>query len=517
MAVVDMEERHGNPSLTLALDTIAKKKQALVFANTKRSAEKAAEDIAAKTGLHDPELDLLSEKILKALSRPTRQCERLAKCVTKGTAFHHAGLTAKQRELVEDNFRLGKIRIIACTPSLAMGVDLPAFRTIIKDLRRFGHRGLALIPVLEYMQMAGRAGRPKYDAFGEAIIIAASKPDRDMFMDKYVNGEPEEIFSKLAVEPALRTALLSLIASNFVKTHAQVMDFFEGTFWAYQYKDLAKLEHIIGKMLTLLEEFEFIISSRNDFVSADDLESISYRATRLGKRVAELYLDPLTAHGFIIALRKASSKKLVPMSFLQLISQTLELRPLLRVRMKEYDTIQEEAASFDGNLLTNEPSAFDAEYDEYLNSVKTALFMQDWIEEKDEEELLEKYDIRPGEIRAKLDVADWLMYSLVEFSRLQEFPKVATELVKIRTRLKYGVREELLTLLRLRGIGRVRARALFRNGLKTLGAVRTAPVATVAEVIKSRSVAEDVKEQLGQKVAKVSARKRKGQKSIEGF
>src|SRR3989344_3057520 len=153
----------GNATLDLALDTINIGKQAIVFVNTKRSAEKQAEEIAGKIKTLDKDLEKISDDAKRALSRPTKQCERLAMCLKKGIAFHHAGLVAKQRELIEDNFRAGKVRIICSTPSLAMGVDLPAFRAILKDLKRYTSQGLVYIPVLEYMQMSGRAGRPKFD------------------------------------------------------------------------------------------------------------------------------------------------------------------------------------------------------------------------------------------------------------------------------------------------------------------------------------------------------------------
>src|SRR3990167_1973380 len=102
----------GNGALDLALDTMKLGKQALVFVNTKRSAEKTAEDISNKIKTNDEKLRELSENSLKALSKPTKQCERLAKCIKKGIAFHHAGLVSKQRALVEDSFRNGTIKII---------------------------------------------------------------------------------------------------------------------------------------------------------------------------------------------------------------------------------------------------------------------------------------------------------------------------------------------------------------------------------------------------------------------
>ena len=257
-------------ALSLALDTIFIGKQAFVFVNAKRSAEKTAEEIAKKikqTSQTDLVLEEISNKLLKVLSKPTKQCERLAFCAKKGIAFHHAGLHSEQREIIEDEFRKGTIKIICCTPTLAAGVDLPAFRTIIRDLKRFGHMGLNWIPVLEYLQQAGRAGRPKFDSFGESIIIAETESEKELLYEKYIKGEPEEIYSKLAVEPALRTYLLSLIASDFVNTHERIYGFFSKTFWAHQFKDMKKLQKIIDKMLFLLEEWEFIKGANNKKLS----------------------------------------------------------------------------------------------------------------------------------------------------------------------------------------------------------------------------------------------------------
>ena len=181
MKRVIIPDKTGNSVIDLCLDTIEKRKQALVFVNTRRSSEKTAEDIARKikTTKQMENLRLLSDKILGSLERPTKQCERLAACVKKGIAFHHSGLTSKQREHIEESFRNGLIKIICCTPTLAYGLDLPAFRVVIKDLKRYGMRGLAWIPVLEYLQQSGRAGRPRFDKTGESIAVASTKPEKE--------------------------------------------------------------------------------------------------------------------------------------------------------------------------------------------------------------------------------------------------------------------------------------------------------------------------------------------------
>src|SRR3989344_6698245 len=268
---MDIKQRSSHPAIDLALDTIEKGKQALVFADTKSSAEKTADDIARilRKDAKEPKKELveLSEKIYRALPSPTKQCTRLALSIKSGIAFHHAGLVSKQRELIEAAFRNGTVSIICATPTLAFGVDTPAFRVILKSLKRFsGKWGADWIPVLEYLQMAGRAGRPHFhDAYGEAIVLAKSEVEHDEIHARYIMGKPEEVFSKLAVEPVLRTYVLSLIATGFARTKRQLIDFFSRTFWAHQYQDMLQLERVIDKVLALLATWEFIDFKKQDF------------------------------------------------------------------------------------------------------------------------------------------------------------------------------------------------------------------------------------------------------------
>ncbi len=524
MREAEIRKESGDAVIDIILDTSRRGKQALVFAGTKRSAEKQAEDISKKMKIGSPELEELSEKMLHSLQKPTKQCERIAKCVKGGAAFHHAGLTRRQKELIESSFRDGRLKVICCTPTLAAGVDLPAFRAVIKDLKRYGGKfGMNYIPVLEYLQMAGRAGRPRFDSYGEAIIIAKSEHEKEEIYNKYVLGEPEEIYSKLAVEPVLRSALLSLISSGFVRSTEEIMSFFESTFWAHQFRDMEELGEKIRRMLGLLEEWGFIKSSSggSDFVSAGSIGGDAYTATILGKRVAELYVDPLTARKMSAALEKAASKEsLKPFSFLQMISSSLEMRPQLSVKAKEIEDVQMKSVEYSQFLLENEPSVYEPEYEDFLESVKTALMLQDWIDEKNEEELLESYGVRPGELKVKLENSDWLMYCAEEICRILSLKNVISEAKKARLRLKYGVKEELIPLLRLEGVGRVRARSLFRNRLKSIADVKAIDIGRLAMIVGPKTAAK-IKEQLGEKVSteeiQVPKGRRKGQLSLEKF
>jgi len=507
-------EMIGDPSIDISLDTIKIGKQALIFVNSKRSAESVAEKISKQ--VKDIKLINLSEQILHALSKPTKQCERLSKCVLNGIAFHHAGLNYKQRELIEDHFRSGDIKVIAATPTLAYGLDMPAFRAIIRDLKRYGGRwGQQPIPVLEYLQMAGRAGRPGKEDYGEAICLAKDETEEKAIKDTFIDGEPEEIFSKLAAEPVLRTYVLSLIATEFCLTKESLYNFFGKTFYAYQYGEIQGIVSLINKILLKLEEWEFLEGELSEFKSADEVGKL--KATKLGKRVAELYLDPLTANQIMIGLRKANSLDPDEFSFIHLASSTIELRPLFKAKAKDNDFLQEKINKKEENFLVEEPSLYDDEYDEFLDSIKTSIVFDEWMEEIDERELLEKFEVRPGEFNVKLERIDWILYCAEEFARMMRFTNLLSLIKKTRFRIKNGVREELITLLKLKNIGRVRARKMFNNGIKDIGEVKKVSFETLAQLI-GKKTAKDIKEQVGEKVdVQVKENKRKGQISLNDF
>ena len=321
----------------------------------------------------------------------------------------------------------------------------------------------------------------------------------------------------------LRTYLLSLISSGIIRDEQSMQDFFSKTFWAYQFEDMDKLDEIMGRMLLLLEEWEFVkvanSENNNGFVSADQLNNQSnkklLRPTLLGKRVSELYLDPLTARHLLDSLKNYNQNK-NSFSLLQMICHTLEMRPLLRIKVKEQDKIQEALVKNYHFLLKEEPSAYDLEYSEFMNSIKTTLFFNSWIDEKDEDYLMENFHIRPGEIRMKLETADWLLYGCEEMSKILDYKDTIRDLRKLRVRVKNGVREDLLLLLKLKSIGRVRARKLVNNGLKNLGDIKKIDLASLSQIIGNK-LAIDVKKQLGEEVKEIPKGTRKGQLSIAKF
>ncbi len=482
-------------------NTLELNKQALVFTSTRKNAESLAERLCktVKSKLKKDDqykLASLYKETENVLEYPIQQCKKLGACIKSGVAFHHAGLLGKQKNLIENNFRNGLIKTIVATPTLALGVNLPAFRVLVRDAKRYYQGiGSSYIPVLEYKQFVGRAGRPTYDTFGESILLAKSEGDAKDLIKRFIFGQPEEITSKLALEPVLRMHTLALIASEFCSSEESIFEFFGKTFYAFHYGDIGVVRENIHEILDQLLNWNLIARNRSNL-----------NATRIGKRVSELYIDPLTAYEFLNALKVYKKKQVTEFSSLQLISSSLEMRPLQSVRVFETLDIEKTILERNRQILQQIPEEYDLEFEEFLESVKSALMFDSWINESTEDQLLTKFKLAPGELYGKLQIIDWLMYSLHELALLSGYKDILNPLRKLRIRLKYGIKEELVPLVKLKGIGRIRSRKLFNKGMGSLDKLRKVSLERLSEIVGLK-VATEIKKQLGEKIEKIKDEK----------
>lgn len=497
----------GDPVASLVEDCLSGSGQALIFVNTRRASESLAKSLSpvVRRFITDSRE---ARKISKALSsedeEPTLIGKQLASCMKSGVAFHNAGLSNAQRRRVEEHFREGKIRCAVATPTLAAGINLPARMVIVRDTGRFDtNYGYSAIPVLEVKQMCGRAGRPKYDSFGEALLVARDEEHASFLLENYILGEPEEVYSKLGTEPALRSHVLAAVATGSAESEEAIAEFFEHTFLAVQ-TEIAYLREVLDRILDFLEENEMVRRERNG----------SLKATFFGKRVSDLYLDPQSAVTFKNALSKLDGGS--SFGILHAIAATTEMQTLY-LRQKDYEWVEELLEERRSELLIEVPDDL-AQYEFFLSELKTAALIDDWIEEKSEESIERRFGIGPGDIRNKMDIAEWMAYSMDQLSAI--FRREAHPLIEpIVTRIRYGVKQELLDLVKLRNIGRVRARTLFNSGLRSIENVRTASLEAIAALPGiGKKLAQLIKRELGQEEeAKVSERSEGGQKQLSDF
>ncbi len=483
---IPLDKLHSDSVLNVLQNTHAIGKQSITFVSSRRSAESLATKCRLKLGTGDVlKLKEVSEKILNVLEKPTPQCEKLAKTILFGSAFHHAGLLNEQRHIIEKEFRNGTIKNIFATPTLAMGVDLPAFRVIVRDLKRYDfEEGINnWIKVLEYKQLAGRAGRPKYEQWGEAVTLASSDDEKEFIRKKFIDGEVEEIYSKLSHEPTLRMHMLSLISQNVIKSEQGVMNFFNQTFYAKQYGNLKELQIKIRSVLDELESCQFIQYNGTDIT-----------ATKLGIRVSQLYLDPYSAQKLLLAIRNSKNSLIEPISILHAICTAIEMKPLLGLSQNDYSELSQNF-DFDKELLLfKSPSPYSYEFEEFIRAYKTASLFDAWICEKPEESIMIEYSIKPGDLRSKIANADWLLYSLGELSRIEDNKNMLSQVNSLRIRLKYGIKSELLALIKYSDIGRVRSRILFNAGIKNSKDIRNTPMEVLGRLIGHKTALKLLKQ-----------------------
>lgn len=461
----------------LAADTVGEGGQALIFVGTRRSAQAVA--IAASKDIQklltQKERDSLAgiaKSVEGALGEPTRTCKLLAECVRKGTSFHHAGLHHAQRKHIEDAFRKNLIKVIAATPTLAAGVNLPSRRTIIRDYKRYEPPfGSQNISVLEYKQMCGRAGRPKYDKYGEAVLIAKTEDERDALFEDFVYAEPERITSKLATEPALRSHVLASIASGYVTSLKSMLDFIGQTFFSYQYS-ASRVANIVEQVLDFLKE-EGMIAQHGERLSA----------TPFGERVSMLYIDPMSAVVLRDGLKQATLIQPTELSFLHLICHTPNME-LLYLRSRDYTDLDLFASDHAAEFLAPVPDQWNEpeRYEYFLAELKTVRMLQAWLGEKYEDDIHEQFGVGAGDIRRIADTAEWLLYSTYELAKLFKAGRVMPMLHGLEERMRYGIKEDLLELVQLRGIGRVRGRSLFKASYRKLADIKRASEQELARV-----------------------------------
>lgn len=446
--VINVTEPPANHLARLALAEKNGKGQALFFVSTRPSTQALAKLLAPVVRAHlTPEevvqCKALSEKVLKALPVPTHQCRLLAECVAQGVAFHNAGVEGTQRALVEDAFKHARcIKIITATTTLAVGLDMPASWVVVRDLKRFSGGFSDYLTKMEVSQMAGRAGRPKFDSKGTAVLMCQPRELRAV-RDKYVFGALEDLYSQLSSEPILRFHALALVASGYAASFEKLFEFFHSTFYAHQYGEVEQLLSVVEKVVGQLKDMDFLRERKGQLL-----------ATPAGKRVAELYVDPLSAHGFI----QSMAKPMDDFGFLMVLQRATESRPLLTVKRAEEQVLWDEWFA---------RAADDASDEESLQRYKSAKLLHAWINEKSEDAVLEELDVPPGVLHGRVKIQEWLSYAYSELAYLLNQSTALSVARPMRKRLQYGVKDELLPLIALRGVGRVRARRLFDKGIRT--------------------------------------------------
>lgn len=426
--------------------------QALSFVSTRRFTEALATYVSGKlkkkiTPEQKENFKEVAEKLLevpeKKGSRPTSTCERLAEAAENGAVFHHAGLFSEQKEIIEDEFRNGNILMIAATPSLMYGVNLPSKYVVIRDYTRWTSQGPQSIPVFDYEQMSGRAGRPQYDNTGYSYLIAKSMEEAIDLEERYVNGDVEPTNSKLIEnKDAVFKQIIAQVASTLAKTPEDLQDFFRKTFYGYQMTSNPSMSFFAEDSLKFEIEsaLEFLLQNRIIQATPEGLKT-----TPFGNLIAKSNYSVETA--VKIKEYATNAEHIDPNELIYHLAQTPDL-PLISFKgRKSKDPVREKLASSGLFAL------------DIGNPEATTVSLIEWINERNEYEIENAYNVYSSSTRRAAYEASLLIKFTKNTMEVLGKYNFSKDLDFLSARLYYGVKEDIIPLVvGVKRLGRKRAR-----------------------------------------------------------
>jgi activating signal cointegrator complex subunit 3 len=156
------------------LEAVDQEYQVMIFVHSRKDTAKTAKELI-ELGKADGSIDQFAPDDSITGEFKKAKNKDLAQLLSFGFGVHHAGMLRSDRNLVERLFKMGALKVLISTATLAWGVNLPAHTVIIKGTQIYDakHGGFVDIGMLDIMQIFGRAGRPQFDTSGEGFIITS--------------------------------------------------------------------------------------------------------------------------------------------------------------------------------------------------------------------------------------------------------------------------------------------------------------------------------------------------------
>ena len=462
-------------------DSLNESAQMLTFVSTRRFTESLAQNMAKKISRYLPDgkreiFKNIAEEILEVPKRrntlPTEVCYKLAECIENGIAFHHAGLFDKQKEIIEEEFVKGNLLMITATPSLMYGVNLPSKNVVIRDYNRWTDQGQINIPVFDYEQMSGRAGRPGFDTEGHSYLLAKTYDEAFNLEEFYVHGEIEVTNSKLIDnDDAVLKQIITQVSSGFAKDMDELIEFFNKTFYGFQ------ISHTYNTMSFGFsdESIKYEISSALEYLIQNGI----IRLTPSGLQT--------TPFGTLISRNNYAVKTAVKLKdYSNMMGDEFNIGSLIYEISKTYD-MPKINAKFKANKdnIKEVLSRYDVYVSFVQNDESTAASLIEWINEHKEYEIENYLKVYAASTRRASYEASNLVKYYYDICEVLGNYKFLNEIDKLSSRLYYGVKEELIPLvIGIKRLGRQRARSLvdaFGTNLSNVPATELMKVEGIGE------------------------------------
>ncbi|ESZ99534.1 DEAD/DEAH box helicase [Sclerotinia borealis F-4128] len=385
----------------------------------------------------------------------------LEKTVPMGVAFHHAGLTTEERDLVAAAYDEGVLKVMVATCSLAAGINLPARRVILHGARM----GSDLVGPSMLRQMRGRAGRKGKDEIGETYLCC-QKSDLEAVAELMEAEIPSVESCLVPGKRGVKRALLEVIATKLATGSDSIDDYVKKTL-LYHMIDQEELRSMVEMTLKDLLENQLV----------EQTQSYSYEATRLGLAIVASSLAPEDGLFVHKELRKSLEAFVLDGEMHVLYTftpvQAMQGNINWQVFRKEVDILDESNLRVLGGSM-KESTPEEIEIARVYKRFYTALQLRDLCNEMPVYAVARKYDLPRGTIQNLAQTCHGFAAGMIKFCEKMDWGALAAVLDHFSDRLKAGAKSDLLALAEITFIKSRTARIFWDNGYKTVGAVAAA-------------------------------------------
>ena len=199
-----------------------------------------------------------------------QQFHTLRRLLQKGISFHHSGVLPLLKEVVEILFTKGYIKLLFCTETFAVGINMPTKTVIFTGLSKYDDStgGMRLLRTDEYIQMAGRAGRRGKDPIGTVIYLPEREPPSVAEMRSMLKGGKPQVQSRMDFH-------YDFLLKTLQNQNMKWMDILENSYWNKQH------------MLSIQAE-ERHIADLNQILSTNKVDEIAQQELDEKERLEEL-------------------------------------------------------------------------------------------------------------------------------------------------------------------------------------------------------------------------------------
>ncbi|KAH8815069.1 DEAD/DEAH box helicase [Xylogone sp. PMI_703] len=501
--ILPSEYKELNPPLinavvSLANETVRAGYGVLIFSSSRAGCERDALIISrVLPPLEEVDIDAMERRLdlLRDLAATSTGMDSvLERTVPFGVAFHHAGMTTEERDLVSLAYEAGTIKAVVATCSLAAGLNLPARRVILHGARM----GSDIVGPAMLRQMRGRAGRKGKDEVGETYLCC-NQNDLEAIAELMEADLPDVESYLSSGEEEFKRALLEVITIKLATNIDTIEDYAMKTFLSLS-ADQSRLTALIQEALRQLE--------RDSLITVDPLTE--YAPTLLGQAIVFSSFAPddgLFIHnelkralkGFVMDNEMHVLYLFTPVQALQssidwrIYRNEIEsldesgLRVLAAVGVKP--TIINKMAQ-GGLMVESSPELI--EIARIYRRLYAAFQLRDLCNEIPIHVVANKYSIPRGAVQALSQHCHSFAAGMIKFCERMQWGPLSAILDHYSDRLKAGARSDLLALAEITYIKSRTARIFWENGYKTVGSVASAdprellPILLLAQPRKPR-------------------------------